>query len=293
MSMTTDGFESWLLDSGYREATVRKTVSAVATVLEYHDRTGKLPKGISHPTMLALGKLVYFGIARPNGYQNLIGALRGLGVKPCAPAPMPRRAALERVSITDADWQKLAAELGRRAKGKGFRHREYIVLWFMVHTGLRIGETLGIEIASIDRAQQTGLLYLERKGGHRKAIPVAGATEPLALLVTAFDRRYQKICQWICDDASATALAPDASYQRCRRAFQGLGRQLGIDGRIHLHRIRRTVAVQALRLRRDTKAVQQLLGQQSIKSTEQYVDELRQLDVATLQQDLQSFREKP
>src|ERR1051326_915178 len=273
----TVSFERWLLDVGYRPATAKKTASSVATVRRYFERTGKLPK-ISHPTALALGKLMHFSPDDP-----LSRALRGV-VEPCAPAPMPRRFTLERRSFGDGDWQRLAAAL---ASSPLPEHR---VLPLMVHMGLRIGETLGIDIASLDRALQSGLLFLERKGGHRVAVPLGGAVEPAQAIATHFDRRFEMLCQWIQHDKRATPLAAEGAYQRCRRALSALCAALGLDGRHNLHRIRRTVAVQALRLTHDKKAVQDLLGQSSPKSTDQYTDELREMDVAALQAQLGTFR---
>ena len=97
------------------------------------------------------------------------------------------------------------------------------------------------------------------------------------------------VASYVCDRPGCSPIAGEAAYQRVNRHLKALGDELGLPAPVHLHRLRRTLAVQALRTTKDMTIVQQLLGHASLSSTERYVDEVRTDAVGRLQKKLRQY----
>lgn len=185
--------------------------------------------------------------------------------------------------IPEAEWLRLVEALKADTKS-----REATVLLVITASGLRIGDVLRIRKRDLTAAKAHGVLQLEIKGGRQLEVPTGGVPEVWARLNKHFQAGPDdNIATWVSVGTSDDPEAGAAAYKRCARYLQALCRHLGLTGRIHLHRLRRTVAVKALLLTRDVHAVQQLLGHKALSSTLAYVDELRQADVERLQRQLQ------
>jgi site-specific recombinase XerD len=87
-------------------------------------------------------------------------------------------------------------------------------------------------------------------------------------------------------------LAGEAAYKQIDTRLKQVAREAGLTERVHLHRLRRTVAVRALAQTNDIAAVQQMLGHRSIQTTARYVDEARPEALAGIQQSINP-RRKP
>ena len=189
----------------------------------------------------------------------------------------------EAKSIPDDEWQRLVY------------HTlvddtiESIVLGLLYATGLRVGDALRIDRLAVERGETTGRVELTAKGGERRILPWAGAPDTWASVAALF-RRYPRslitLADVVADETDADVSSSGAAYKALERALRRYAAQAGITERIYLHRIRRTVAVQALRLTEDPTAVQQLLGHRSLMTTARYLDEARPEALAGLQSKL-------
>lgn len=282
MDASLHDFETWMRGQRYRESTVRRTAQevrraraelAAGTALGPYDDVGR---------RAALARFVAFA---PE--HELAAALVNAGVAAATPKLARPRHKTDRRSFADDDWVRLARATEHDASPEGF------VLYVLACSGLRIGDVLRIEMRALKDGLQAGALLAERKGGHVLPLPLEGAKPAWQRLYDAMasEQHEGNVAGWVLGERLASPLAGDAAYQRVRRRLLTTARQLGVQGRVYLHRMRRTIAVQALRITKDIKQVQGLLGHLSLDSTNEYVDELRQDDVARLQHKLGRFRE--
>jgi integrase len=264
-------FEQWLIDKNYRPSTARKTVTALKAIRR---------DGLNGAPVEPLRR--YAAYVRDQGAEGKFDkAVLALNLAPLRQLKeKPRRQQAAR-SFEPEDWSRLHVALWNDDSP------EATVLLLQFSTGHRIGDILRVRKTDLSQAYRTGRLQLERKGGSFIEVPIKGAQR-------AWDRLHK---QWRGDTAETVAdlVAPDgtwgaeaggAAYKRVSRHLKRICEDLGLEGRAHTHRLRRTVGVRALGRTKDVHAVQQLLGHRSIQSTLGYVDELREDDVAELQQGL-------
>lgn len=276
-------FEHWLERAGYRESTRRATVAQVATVRDSL-RGGEPPAPYLTPAIRR-----YLAWASTEGLRGGdVDILEELGYVAVQPSAGPREGRrLPRRSFTDDDWYELLQSLADDVSPEG------LVLRVMAVTSLRVGDVLAIPWRYIDEGLQEGAVRLERKGGHFTDVPLDGSEpEWLALRegmrVAGFERDI--VASYVRQEANSSPIAGEAAYQRVNRYLKNLGAELGLPSPVHLQRLRRTLAVQALRTTGDLGLVQQLLGHRSIASTQHYVDEVRTDAVGRLQKKLRNYR---
>ena len=189
------------------------------------------------------------------------------------------------VSFSPHDWRALAIAIINDDSPEA-RIEELVLL-----TGLRIGDVLRIERAQFERAVATGALEVPVKGGRVREVYVEGAVlegfERLwrTMQATPEGRAFEgPLHEWIAP-GSRDARPYFAAYQRVRRHLLRLTEGLGLSGSVHLHRMRRTIAMEAYRASgADIVAVQQMLGHQNVATTQKYIDEERPADVASLRE---------
>jgi integrase len=281
-------FELWLHQRGYRPSTVKVTVRHAHTAREVFDDGGA--EALSEITYAWPALRRYLAWALEEGLHGpFLDELRAMGLEATQGRPgAPSGRVVLRESYPDADWLRLAQALHDDFSAEG------TVIFCLMCSGLRIGDLLTLTMLRLSNGLMQGAVQVERKGGTMALVPVDGAKEGWARLAdkwaTDGSCGDDTVASWLTGQKDASPLAGDAAYQRVNRHFRRFCEELGIDGPNHLHRLRRTVAVQALRITEDAGAVQQLLGQKSIQSTYLYLDELRRNDVARLQGRLAEFR---
>ncbi len=275
-------FSSWLERSGYRDSTAKQIVRAVDRADNAYADGAELEKLIDKPAYLrALKAYTAFLLAEPDAVVTTFDVAVGeLELEP-AKVKKPRQGATKKLqqSFDEEDWAELVARLGRDKSPEG------TVLLVCAVTGARIGDALRIRKADLRSAFRTGVLELEQKGGVVRRMPLAGARDVWERL----DERWKSgatVARWLCPESDAEAEGGGCAYKRVFRHLQSVGVELGLKGRVHLHRLRRTVATRALRRTKDIHLVSQLLGHKSIASTQRYVNELRTEEVGALQREL-------
>lgn len=288
-------FKSWLLSQGY----------LAQTAYEY-DRAVKRLMPDGGDAVRPARDLEYAAIARYAAYlaergDALEQLARALAERPKRTQVSRRRDEQARtrarsVSIPDEQWARLSAALEAQEDRAAAR-----VLEVLVETGLRIGDALGVERTALDEAARSGRLRLRTKGGKERILPYSDAWKRMLAQWKAEEKSVRV------DRSSSTVLWPtvgcwlmhrrepvdagrrdSAAYKRVERALKAVAKTADVSGRVHLHRIRRTVGVQALRMTRDTATVQQMLGHASIQTTAGYLDEARPDDIAEVQEQIRN-----
>jgi integrase len=270
-------------EHGYRDSTVRVTLRQVERLREAWGAARLHEEPVER---LLGGARRYLSFVKAEKgklsaqAEDFASALREHGA---TPLDREHRGVAKRVnhatSFTPDDWVTLGRALLEDNRP------EAIVLHLQLATGYRVGDLLAIERKAFQKALRSGTLVLETKGGHDKQMLLAGAQAAWDR-VKAYWRDGDTLAEWVCPRGSMGAAGGYGAYKRVDRHLKKLGRELKLEGRVHTHRFRRTVAVRALETTGDIHLVQQLLGHTSIQSTERYVDEPRLKAVAELQQKL-------
>lgn len=285
MSAGLAGFGAWLARVGYREQTVTATLTDARQVVRWSAEARPLPARLRRSALRALDYLREAGPEADPALVAVRDALEGLSAAQDGPeeprsrrlrgkARRKRRAA----SIGDAEWQRLLDEVEADEEPAG------LVLAVLCATGLRVGDALRLTRRQADEARRTGRLSLEVKGGDERTLPLDGAPEAWDRLFAALDEAKAKsVALLVAPRSDGDPSSKGAAYKAVERKLHALAEEAGVSGRVHLHRLRRTVGVQALRLTEDTVAVQQLLGHRSHATTLGYLDEARPERVAELQ----------
>ncbi len=273
-------FAEWLRHENYAPSTSRATLCRVEVLRSHASELAKRLQASPHDLDAARRYGRYLGTReRLEAFDRLVQAALA------APRPrrrlQPHQRVHEAVSFAESDWRRLVPELQRR------REPEAAVVLVIVATGLRIGDILRLRKDSLGKAlagNSTDVVTIQ-KGGRTRRLPVEGAREHWQNL---FDRWTDgaTVADWICPTSKLGAETPGGAYQRVRRHLRSVAAELKLGGRVHLHRLRRTVAVRALETTKDLHVVQQLLGHANMKATQTYTDELRSREVAELQQRL-------
>jgi hypothetical protein len=284
MSIDLEDLESWLREQNYAERTVQDTVGSAEGILK------RAAVGVPPAPGLwtRCRRLIRYAEDRGLPWASEPALVEGASNDSALEAQRAsRRRKLEAKSFDDLGWRRLAVAI--------FEHqaREARVLELMMLTSARVADVLRLEKRTVVAALETNRLELVVKGSRPVSVKLKGPEDPLyealhrALLQWSAEeeperRRATWVYEWIVPESEARLPIASAS-KSCYRLLQQLGKELRLHGRIHLHRMRRTIAVQALRMKGDIVAVGQLLGHvPGSKATPVYVDEARLDDVADL-----------
>jgi integrase len=277
-----DRFKQWLERNHYRAATIKSTLRDMRRIREYWSEEGELEE---------LPESVYASLRRYATYIEEMGIegdfaafvrRQDVGTIERKPKAKPRRRVHEAKAFDPDDMRRLVAVL------QGSEDPRDQVLLVLSTTGLRIGDVLRATRDVIRDGLRAGVIQIERKGGTFQQVPL-GVREPWDALYEGMKRDKAKpvnVAEYVAKGNPDPEASSGAAYPRVKRRLQFWGRELPLQGRVHLHRLRRTMAVYALRTTQDTSAVQQMLGHASINSTMKYLDEVRTEDVSALQKKL-------
>jgi len=280
MTMTTTRalarLGEWMAARAYAARTITGTMVDVGTALRYLDegRTGEHLRATVRRVIAAAEDLDDADL------RALAGKLSS-AVPPARMASRfggraPVKKAREARSFADADWERLLARLGGTPPE--------LVLRLMAATGLRVGDALRLDRATLLAAQTSGEVLLRLKGGVEVRQRLDGAPEEWAALWRAFRTSgAPDVSRWVSPRGKSTGGASGA-YQAVRRTLQRVCADAGITEDAWTHRIRRTVGVRAYRVTEDMLAVRDLLGHRRAITTETYLSEARPDRIADLQQ---------
>jgi integrase len=207
-------------------------------------------------------------------------------VERIANAPVKKERVYEARSIEDAKWGELCAAVER---DPSLAAR---VIEVITYTGLRIGDMLRLRRVDLERAVRFGIaIPLEVKGGKVRQIPPRGAVHAWTRLLAAWPPEFATLAEAVCPSGNPSPRAGGCAYRVVRDKLIEIGARVLPGSRVHLHRLRRTLAVQALReTGGDIFKVSELLGN-TPQTAMKYVDERDPEVAADLQLLLQKRRQ--
>lgn len=292
---TIEAFEQWLTNEGFQPATVRNYGRALAALHRYG--ADDLP--IVQVYVAAVRAFLRSPFTTNNAEFTAAATAYADRAAEVLKAPtnrvQARRAVQQRrrreaKSIGEDAFGELAAAAWAQQDPASS------VISVLCATGLRIGDVLAVTRRQLSEGAQHGLLRLVVKGGDTRVLPWAGAADEWARLSQAFrtqPQEIQTVAALLTETPDASTLAGDAAYKQVDVRLKRLAKEIGLAERIHLHRLRRTVAVRALTQTDDIAAVQQMLGHRSIQTTARYVDEARPGTLAGIQQSINPRKRTP
>jgi len=260
-------FYTWLIERGYRHNTATKTVSDLKSFL-------KNPFLAQQPASQQRAYDYRRAWTRYAEFVEAMGAPPLVVRPPPEPTALPRHLArrerrrkLPAESIPEEQWHMLVAAV-KRAQTPQAR-----VLEVLSQTALRIGDVLRIDRDQLRRALRGVNLRIEVKGGKEIVHSTDSAPEAWQSLYACMMR--SKGCTNVAS-LCAKGDNPEAdgpAYKSVVRLLHRLGESAGVEGRIHVHRMRRTVAVMMLKRGVPIEHIQRVLGHASLAMTERYLNE--------------------
>lgn len=280
--------ELWLREDGYAETTVQNTIYAGPGIL----RRCAFGEEVAVTAWPVARRLARYARERSLPWANDPN-LVALGSNDTARASerQCRTRKLEAKSFDDGAWRRLARGI------LDDQSREARVLELIMFSGLRAGDALRITQDAAVESLETGRLELIQKGQRMRPLLFSGPDDPLRESLERALRQWRAeedddrrnsddMTGWIVP-GSAARLPLDSARHALSTVLHRIGQSVNLRGRIHLHRMRRTIAVQALRDGADVMAVGQLLGHRpGSRATLGYIDEARLEDVANLRRNI-------
>jgi integrase/recombinase XerC len=277
-------FQEWLIASNYRKSTVRQTMAALKRARTANELGNALPKNCTYDAQRVLAFYFKKGASDAEGItDDFANWLQSQGVEAVehTPRAVPKRRKRIARSLDTQRWMKLRAGL------EASKEREDLVLLVIFRTGLRIGDVLRTPRAEIAKGLRLRVIEIERKGGYFVQVPMGSNYEAWERLYAPMKKTEaaETVAGFLCPE-NDSALPGDCAYKRVFRRLKFWEKKLRCEESLHPHRLRRTLAVAALRKTGDIVKVQQLLNHKNITSTQQYTDELREDDVSNLIDDV-------
>lgn len=224
----------------------------------------RVRRGVSHSS-LARQVSAMRAFARWLERRQGIAFPAALRVKrPKAQTPQPR-------PVSEADARALLS-LARDHKEAWIGARNEALLLLLWGCGLRISEALSLPAGAVPLDEDLRVLG---KRGKERVVPV------LPIVAEAVTR-YSALCPFVLEADEAlfrgTRGGP-LSARRAQELIENLRRQLGLPDSVTPHALRHAFATHLLAASVDLKVIQDLLGHESLASTQRYtqVDEARLL----------------
>lgn len=266
--------------------TVRAYRTDLLAYVSWCRREGVRPLSVSHRELRSyLAELARAGYS-PRTVNRHLSALRGLyrwleregacSAAAAAAVASPKLARTLPRTMTDADARALLATCDG-SDPAGLRDRAFLELLYA--TGARVSEVAGLRVPDVDLAQGQARLF--GKGSKERLVPV-----------------YETALDWVArylgegrPSLAARSKAPtDAlflsvrgnpmSADALRTRFERRVAEAGLDPALTPHAMRHTFATELLGGGADLRSVQELLGHESLSTTQVYthlsVDRLRE-----------------
>jgi integrase/recombinase XerC len=266
-------FVGHLHDLGLEKSSVARKLAALRSFFKYCVREGliaenparlvptpKLPKRI--PSVLSAEEM--------NGFLNQLAAMR----------PTPSAPILNKRS----SGPEAARKRPRRDDEGLLLRRDRALLEMLYAAGLRVSELTGLNLIDID--QQERVLRVRGKGDKERIVPY-GSKAQEAL------EKYWPVREQLLTHVSAGAARPEMphgqavflNYAGRRLTQRSVGRivkkyvrLVNINWDLHPHSLRHAFATHLLADGADLRAIQELLGHQSLSTTQKYTHaSIRQL----------------
>lgn len=226
------GYLAYLSASGYADKTVNRRISSLRSFYTWIEREGL-------------------------GTAEATASLKGRRLSKNLPTTM-----------TDDDVAKLVATCDE-STAEGVRDRAFLELLYA--TGARISEVAGLHVKDVDYAQRQVRLFGKRS--KERIVPLYDvALDALRTYIEGARPQLLAACHAPClPDALFVSTRGNAmSAEALRRRFTRQKKLAGLDASLTPHAMRHTFATELLSGGADLRAVQELLGHESLATTQIY-----------------------
>ena len=265
-------FVAHLHDTGLEKSSIARKLAALRSFFKYCVREGRLNENPAR--LVATPKLpkrvpAVLSAEEMNGFLN---QLSGSGNREELGGPPTKRnnqgrAAAEKVSTTQEDQLLLP--------------RDRAILELLYAAGLRVSELTGLNLADMD--QKDKMLRVRGKGNKERIVPYG---EKAAQALRAYWPVRDSLLQAGEDGGrGGSAEAVFLNYRGWRLTQRSVGRivkkyvkLVNVNWDLHPHSLRHAFATHLLADGADLRAIQELLGHQSLSTTQKYTHaSIRQL----------------
>lgn len=142
--------------------------------------------------------------------------------------------------------------------------RDLAIMETIYSSGLRVSEAVGLDIGDFDTAQ--GVMLIRGKGRRERIVPLSNHARRAVAHYRAMVRSVEAPDAPLFMNKNGTRL----SARSVRRKLDGYLAQAGMDPKISPHTLRHSFATHLLDNGADLRSVQELLGHQSLSTTQIY-----------------------
>lgn len=165
--------------------------------------------------------------------------------------------------------EQIASQLVELPEGDSFKTaRDRALLELIYSTGMRVQEVVDLDVKALDLLSDT--IKVLGKGRKERLVmigpPAQDALEDYLAERATLLRRKHGSTSALFINTRGTRL----SDRSVRRIFKGYVRQLGLDNRLSPHSLRHSFATHMLNAGADLRSVQELLGHESLSTTQIY-----------------------
>jgi integrase/recombinase XerC len=274
-------FVAHLHDQGLEKSSIARKLAALRSFFKYCVREGllaenparlvptpKLPKRV--PSVLSAEEM--------NGFLNRLADL----------GPATQAAGGNAPQIDRSGIPQVIAENGKKSNRKSDRmyvRRDRALLELLYAAGLRVSELTGLNLVDIDQKER--VLRVRGKGNKERIVPYGSKAQEA--LDNYWSLREQLLTQKSASRGRREGLphsqAVFLNYAGRRLTQRSVGRLVkkyvrlaNIDWDLHPHSLRHAFATHLLADGADLRAIQELLGHQSLSTTQKYTHaSIRQL----------------
>ncbi len=274
-------FVAHLHDRGLEKSSIARKLAALRSFFKYCVREGhlkenparlvptpKLPKRI--PSVLSAEEM--------NGFLNQLG---GMGQAAIGSRATSKKGLLLSVASGGPPPAKRSS-FARAGEGLLLR-RDRALLELLYAAGLRVSELTGLNLADMDQKER--ILRVRGKGGKERIVPYGGkAQEALEKYWPVREQLLEQTCRTSGGQEPHTE-AVFLNYSGRRLTQRSVGRIVkkyvriaNVNWDLHPHSLRHAFATHLLADGADLRAIQELLGHQSLSTTQKYTHaSIRQL----------------
>lgn len=143
--------------------------------------------------------------------------------------------------------------------------RDAAIMELIYSSGLRISELVSLDMHSIDLSDHS--LRVTGKGSKTRMLPIGA--KATAAIERWLDYRYE-LADYIETALFVSKRGKRIGVRAVQQRMDYWGKRLGVQGKVHPHRLRHSFASHMLESSGDLRAVQQLLGHEDISTTQIY-----------------------
>ncbi len=237
-------YRGWLQRRGLKAATVNRKLAALRAWLGWALGQGRIE---ANPAAQVRG------VRTPQG-----GNIRWLG----------RR---EKYALVRAAEKILQTARLRYAERWAVYERDGLLVLFLLHTGLRVGEVVRLTEADLTLSDRKGQVLVRGKGNKQRVVPLNGAARKAVRHWLDVRRAFAEAHRAALDAGPLWAVPGQGLTARTvQRAVERVAREAHLDG-VTPHVLRHTFAKSLVDASVGLEKVAALLGHTSIETTRRYV----------------------